>query len=545
MKKVMGAALIMAMVVSLTACGSKKTADEMKPTEGSMPVQTEAKKQDPASDNGKIDVVAGVNADFGGLDPFGTASNVKSTWTPGVYQTLFVLEEYGGEPVSVMADHYERVDDTTFDITIYDYIYDSQGNHITAEDVVYSYEYAKDCGTVTKMYYVDSIKQTGDYSVQLKTSSNSLGVWEYALTNVYIVSKTAHEASGDSFATSSCGTGPYTVGNYIASSTLELIKRDDYWQKDESLSPAMYSANADRIVFNVLTESTQMGIAMENGSIDMIAGITGSEVDRFVEADGLTAKQGYHVSNQLNSLIDCMFLNMDEGSVFADNPQLRKAVLYGIDSEAMVTAALEGKGESCKTFGSRIYSDYLDQWNNEDYYGYDFDKAKQLLTDSGFVQSKPFRILYQNSGQYKAEAELIQAYLQMMGLECELLGYDTSLFNDYKYNSAEWDIKLDPCKSPDILPNLWGYCLNSDNYENGTTNFIHNDTLQAMTIAIATETGHTEEKLDEYHKYLLDNAWFRALINPYNYIITKDSITEIMVNAKGYPAVWACTFAEK
>ena len=33
MKKVMGAALIMAMVVSLTACGSKKTADEMKPTE--------------------------------------------------------------------------------------------------------------------------------------------------------------------------------------------------------------------------------------------------------------------------------------------------------------------------------------------------------------------------------------------------------------------------------------------------------------------------------------------------------------------------------
>lgn len=47
MKKVMGAALIMAMVVSLTACGSKKTADEMKPTEGSMPVQTEAKNRIP------------------------------------------------------------------------------------------------------------------------------------------------------------------------------------------------------------------------------------------------------------------------------------------------------------------------------------------------------------------------------------------------------------------------------------------------------------------------------------------------------------------
>lgn len=546
-KRVFSTLLALAMTVFVTACGGGQTAataNNEGNAAGDGAVQSTADAGEAASGAESICVTVGVNADFGGLDPYGTSSNVKATWTPAVYQTLFVLTEYGGEPTSVMVDHMERVDETTFDITIYDYIYDSQGNNITAEDIAYSYQYAKDCGTVTKMYYVDSVEVTGDYSVRLKTSSNSLGVWEYALTNVYIVSKAAHEASGDSFATSACGTGPYDLGEYVASSTLELIKKDNYWQTDAQLSPAMYRAVADRVVFNVLTESTQMGIAMENGSIDMIAGITGSEVDRFVEADGITAKAGYNVTGELNSLIDCLFLNMDDGSVFADNPKLREAVLYGFDAEAMVTAALEGKGETCKTFGSYVYADCLDKWADEDYYGYDLERAQAALEESGFVQKTPLRILYQNSGQYKAEAELIQAYLQMLGLECELLGYDNSLFNDYKYNSAEWDMKIDPCKSPDILPNLWGYCLDTANYENGTTNFIHNDTLQEMTVAIATEEGHTDEKIDEYHQYLIENNWLRAMIDPYNYNIAKDTVTTILLNAKGYAVPWACEFAD-
>lgn len=549
-KKGLSVLLALAMTVSLAACGSGQTAESANGS-GNEAQSEAAAAQENAADaaeapagDGTIHVTVGVNADFGGLDPYGTASNVKATWTPAVYQTLFTLTEYGGEPVSILVDHMERVDETTFDITIYDYIYDSQGNNITAEDVAYSYQYAKDCGTVTKMYYVDSVEVTGDYSVRLKTSSDSLGVWEYALTNVYIVSKAAHEASGDSFATSACGTGPYELGGYVPSSTLELIRKENYWQTEESLTPAICRAVADRVVFNVLTESTQMGIAMENGSIDMIAGITGSEVDRFVEEDGVTVKAGYSVTGELNSLIDCLFLNMDEGSVFADNPKLREAVLYGFDAEAMVTAALEGKGEACKTFGSYVYADCLEKWENEDYYGYDLERAQAALKESGFVQKTPFRILYQNAGQYKAEAELIQAYLQMLGLECELLGYDNSLFNDYKYNSAEWDMKIDPCKSPDILPNLWGYCLNSDNYENGTTNFIHDDTLQKMTVAIATEEGHTDEKIDEYHQYLIENNWLRAMIDPYNYNIAKDTVTKIVLNAKGYVVPWACEFAD-
>ena len=496
-----------------------------------------------AENAGEVVIRVGVETDFGGLDPDGSASMTKSTWTPAIYQTLFVLDSYGGEPVGVLASGYEQVDSTTFDITIYDYIYDSAGNHITASDVVYSYEYAKACGTVTNMYYVESVEALDDYTVRLKTSSDNLGVWQYALSTVYIFSQKAHEESGDSFATSACGTGPYTLGEYIPGSTLELIKRDDYWQTDDSLSVPQYIAKADRVIFSVLTETTQMGIALENGSIDLIAAISGSEVDRFVEEDGATPKAGYTIHAQLNPLIDCLFLNMDEGSVFADNPKLREAVLYGIDADAMVTVAIEGKGEATKTFGSRVYADYQAKWDDEDYYTYDPERAAAALAESGFQQATPFRILYQSGAKFKAEAELIQAYLSMLGLNCELLGYDSSLFNEYKYNSSQWDMKLDPCKSPDLLPNIWSYCLNSDNYENGTTNFIHSDELQQKTLDIVTEAGHTDETVDAYHNFLIENNWLRGLIDPYTYAIGKDSIQNIFITARGYVAPWAYDIA--
>lgn len=540
MKRMIGCLFAILMVLSCAACGTGDSNATGSPAAGS-PAVSDAGA--PVAGNGKIEVTVGVSADFGGLDPYGSASTVKASWTPGVYQTLFVLDEYGGTPESVLVEDYTRVDETTFDITIYDYIYDSAGNNITASDVKYSYDYAKECGTVTKMHYIDSVEVTGDYTVRLKTSSNAIGVWQYALSNVYIVSEKAHAGSGDSFATSNCGTGPYAVGEYTPSSTLELVKRDDYWQTDDSLTPAMYKANADRVIYNVISESTQMGIAMENGSIDMILTITGSEVNRFADVEG-NAYDGYNVYGTLNTLIDCMFFNVDDGSIFADNLALRQAVLYAIDKAGLVTVAVDGRGEQCYAFGSSVYADYLDEWIGHDYFNQDVEKAKALLAESGYVQAALIRIMYQNNDQYKAEAEMIQAYLLGIGLECQLLGYDTSLFNEYKYNSAEWDIKIDPCKSPDLLPNLWGYCLDSNNYENGTTNFIHSDELQKMTVDISTEEGHTEEAIRAYEQYLEDNAWLIGLIDPYQYCIAKDSVTNILINAKNYCSVWACDFAD-
>ena len=129
------------MVLSCAACGGSSSGETTAPAApAASAAASNTNEAVQTTGNGKIEVTVGVSADFGGLDPYGSSSTVKASWTPAVYQTLFVLDEYGGTPESVLVDSYTRVDDTTFDITIYDYIYDTAGNHITASDVKYSYD---------------------------------------------------------------------------------------------------------------------------------------------------------------------------------------------------------------------------------------------------------------------------------------------------------------------------------------------------------------------------------------------------------------------
>ena len=73
---------------------------------------------------------------------------------------------------------WKQIDATTYEVEIYDYVKDSAGNPITADDVVFSYQTAIDSGTQTG--YVGSvteIKKTGDYTVQISLASEEVSVF--------------------------------------------------------------------------------------------------------------------------------------------------------------------------------------------------------------------------------------------------------------------------------------------------------------------------------------------------------------------------------
>ena len=54
-----------------------------------------------------------------------------------LYEYLIDRNEFGGEMVGCMMKSYEKVGENTYNLTIYDYIYDTAGNHITASDVAF------------------------------------------------------------------------------------------------------------------------------------------------------------------------------------------------------------------------------------------------------------------------------------------------------------------------------------------------------------------------------------------------------------------------
>ena len=94
-------------------------------------------------------VVVGLNNDPQNLGPFQGMSAGRIGVLYTMYEMLAVTE--GGETYGVLMQDCEKVDDLTYNITIYDYIYDQAGNHLTADDIVWCYETAIASGNLPKL----------------------------------------------------------------------------------------------------------------------------------------------------------------------------------------------------------------------------------------------------------------------------------------------------------------------------------------------------------------------------------------------------------
>jgi ABC-type transport system substrate-binding protein len=496
-----------------------------------------------ATPGGKI-LVAGLAEDFGGLEPYSVEVGSKIYWRPAVYEQLFTQEEFGGTPVPCIGKSFTKIDDTTTEVEIFNSVYDSEGNHITADDVVFSYRHAKECGTVSKMALLASIEKTGDYKVRIKSSNASLGTFESVVTRALIVSQKAFEASPDGFATKSCGTGPYVISNYIPSSTLELTRRD-YWQKDNSQIPPSHKPNAEKVTYKFISDPAQLVIALENKEIDCITYLAGNGTNYFLDDTG-KAKPGYTSEGVLDSLVYVLFLNMSNGGIVSNNLKLREAILYAVNSNELLKAAIDGRGEICHTFGSRKWNGYLNKWTNEDYFNYNPDIAKQLVKESGFDTTKPIRLLTMNVTPWKELGELVQAYCLNIGLNIQVLAYDAALYGEYKTNPAQWDMKFENINSHDYVYSGWQYALRTGagDVKDSNANFNNDPKLQELLVQASTIAGNTEGNRDAVHKYLVQGASLKGLINRMTYSIGRsDRIKNIYFDGTGKPLVWSVDFA--
>lgn len=539
-------ALVMAACMIFSACGSPVPSEAENSKESNEPVQAETKdgdSEEASSEKEFISINVGLGDDFGSFVPIGDAAGGGGIyWRQAVYEKLFVPASYGGEIEGCIAKSITKVEDRTYNIEIYDYVYDSAGNHITADDVVWCYSYAKELG-LAKMFEMESIEKVDDYTVKFTISSNNIGVYEDILCKINIISQKAFEESGDNMASMAIGTGPYEITNWVSGSTLELTKRD-YWQHDESLIPAQQKANVDQLTYKAILDPAQMVVAMQTGEIDAIAYLQGSTADYFINEDG-TSVDGYYTEYILDPLIYFLSLNMSDQSVFADNPQLRQAIFYAIDAQGLLDVCLDGKGEVCYTLGSTLYGDFQEQWKQEDYFWYDLDHAKELLAESGYVQERPLRIMTQEASPWKEIATLIQSYIIELGLDCELLVYDTNLWNDYSVDRTQFDMMIYLAKSPDVLPNLYTFVLSNKSRGENTVGFYQSEEMEEMISELCTSEGHTDENLIAFHEYMKENMGNYGLVNSHTYCVSREGLfSDLYWNGWGWPQIWASTLAE-
>ena len=524
------------------AAGSSQSSDTRPAGTEAKPVEENYDYSSHLTSDGRTLIRVAMASDPGTYDPaaFGSIDGLNATATM-MRESLFERDANGNLINQIAKDYTVDDDNLTYHVEIYDYVYDTAGNHITADDIVFCFTRAKENGFNSTSLY-DKVTKDDDYNVTLHLNNTAMGVFAQVVQVVQIYSQKAFVDAGDDFGTKPVFTGPYKLTQWVTGTSIRMEKNEDYWQKEE-LRNIYAAANVDIIDFYIIKEAAQLAIALETDQIDMVYNMSSLEAERFME--GGSSSAGFYVYDFTNRQSQLMYLNVAKGNVLSDNLALRKAVMHSIDINGVIDGVVNGRGIACKTFGNDMISDYQATWNNEEYFDYDPELAKKYLAESGYGKGEvTLRIMTTNDEVRSGIALMLQAYMLETGINAEILTYENALFNTYKYDETQFDILLESTSWNGPTVTTWRDKFDQRYFENGKNGFTfaEDSKLQELLAEALDVSTYSAEGVNAFHQYLKEQAYARGIFNQISYSVTSDCVVGYMNHRVGalFPA--GCTY---
>ena len=516
MKKGIAILLAMAMILTLAACTKPAPTQPDGTQQSGQPTEPAA----PAKE--KVLKIA-YHATLTSLNPFQGMSEAMGPLGLYGYQCLFYKSQYetGDKMIGDsglypgIGKTFTKTDDVTYDVEIFDYVVDSEGNKITADDVVFSVEECIRQGNLAmQVGAIAGVEKLDDYKIRFKMANTQAGAFNNSVTQISIVSKAAFDKyDGFTNATETVSTSCYLIKNFVSGASYEFVKNEKYWQKDE-LRTMFDQTNVDRVVITgVVDASTRAGM-VESGAADWGSRIDQSQLYLFDD------KGKFNLFAIPNSLTYVSSFNMGGDGICVKNQKLREAIFTAIDCNALVASVALGNGSVTHTYGNDGYPDYLKKWDSEYYFDFNKDKAKELLKEAGY-NGETIKLLTSNNTTWSKIAEVIQSCLRDVGINCELYTVDDAVFVATRNSYKDWDFCIDNKASGDYVTSIFKYSFDQDAF-GGTTQCGYTDAkMQELLRAALEEKTHNAETADAFHQYLKGIAISRGLYyDYYNYAAT-------------------------
>ena len=497
MKKLIALILAVLMLVSLCACGAGGGETAAEKTESGLY---------PA-------INAAIAVEVQNLLPTNGNGNPKIAFYWNVYESLFDFNE-NLELVPDLAKSLEIVDDTHWRVTLFEEIYDSEGNHITADDVVFSVNWLIEAGEQLNYDLFESVEAVDEYTVEYtwKSAPRSTSEVEFPLVRTFIFSEAAFDEV--KFATAPVTTANYVVKEFTTGSKLVLKANPDYWAdktgEDTSMRLALHHATVDEVTYTIIQESETAKISMQTGIIDYCDYIRALSLGEFEGDDK------YVVATQCSSDYAFMGFNMDPSCVLADDLNLRLAIAYALDSEAIATA-MAGSFTAMKTYGTPYFGDFDPEWENEENYcnTTDIEKAKEYLADSDYAANgSPELVLICKSIEAEQNAvETIQNQLLEAGINVKLKPVDPTTYQTDTGDCANWDLIFFGNMGGKDLVSSWKlmcsdvHSARTDGENNASLSFNNDPKLFELYAAASDDATHDSEHMKAVIDYMFENAY--------------------------------------
>ncbi len=346
------------------------------------------------------------------LDPFIPADNGSIWAIEQVCDTLVEADATGEGIVPGLAESWEiSEDELTYTFKLRDAKF-SNGDPVTVEDVVFSYQTAaRPDGTYAFLFDpVASIEAADDKHVRftLKEPYSPL-LSSVSIFAASVVHKASYEADPDKFGVSPVCSGAFKVDEYKRGSHTILSRNEHYWGKDDGGRQLPY---LDKIEMRYVPESNARVLGLINGDFDVISTVP------FNQASAVKALPGVNLEVQPMYRLDYIYLNHAKAPI--DDKNVRLAMNYAANRDAILQTVYFGFGEIPNSYMPKInyHCDEVAQ------IPFDLDKAKQLISQSGYDGSKIELQIDTGNAPFRQIATILQQGWTAAGLNVELAEYD-------------------------------------------------------------------------------------------------------------------------
>ncbi|HHT16447.1 MAG TPA: ABC transporter substrate-binding protein [Papillibacter sp.] len=429
-KKFLALALAVLFALSILAgCGGKKASqDPGQQTPGQQQTQTPASQKDP---DRTLKIAA--MQDSGTLYPLGVTGGFLSVLY-AFYEPLYDTKTDGTREW-ILATGLERISDLQYTLKIREGVTFSNGNPLTAEDVMFTMEMcAADPQFFLNVKVVDFEKTSvvDDYTIDLWYTEYNASQ-EPGLASMFIMDKESFDELD--LSRNPIGTGPYTVTEYVTNSHVKAVAREDYWRGAPKIK---------NLEFKVINEEAQIINALETGDVDM-ATISITEAD-YVDSlgyDVLISNSGYNYVTLFSML---------PGNPM-ESKEARWAVSHAIDRQAIVDVLFDGVSSVTDYPTSHSLADFEERFLNlhETYStGYDPARAEELAEQAG-LKGKKLRIITNGASGHITIAEMIQANLLDIGVDSEIVNYDQATYFGILMDASNYEIAIFTPSAPSML----------------------------------------------------------------------------------------------
>lgn len=398
-----------AIAMVLAACGATEPESSPGDGDGEEPQVTAT-----PSEQSPKEITVLQSAEITTFDPSMVFGSHEMNVQTQVYEALGVIDPELNQ-LPWLATSWEPLTDTTWQVTLREGVTFHNGETMTAEDVLASYEYLtrEDAAVRSNFQNWASVEAVDDYELTVTTNTPDTAFFG-ALIWLRVMPASVLASDPDSLASEPIGTGPYMLAEWVPEERVVLEANPDYWNGEPAIT---------QVTWRGVPETSARVAALLAGQADLIVNVPPESIASVEDTEGLRIDSQTSLRN-----ITVIF---DSRQPPFDDPRVRQAMNYAIDKESIVNNILGGRAE-IQTSTSRPGTPNHNP--NLEAYPYDPERARELLAEAGYPDG--FEVVFNHpTGRWIRDVEVAQAIagmLEEVGVRTELrTGEYTAFFQDW------------------------------------------------------------------------------------------------------------------